>query len=244
MRLLPTTRLLITDLAGLAKEVNDWDAELAGAAGQHADIWRQIFDAAADQGGLPRPAATWCPAHLEFEEFVQCADLDPMDYLGNAWADWFAKVGALEHKLPDALADLFRVRLADAREEAAVLAWHQAALGALAEDARALVQRVHRPAAPVAPAVLGHRHQLQRGPAGWRCTECLATATTEAARRRLESSSCEPSALQGMMARVHARLAASSSSSASVAAAAAPLPSAREDAIAIAMRAADRVLGP
>ncbi|CAK0905739.1 unnamed protein product [Prorocentrum cordatum] len=208
------TRLLITDLAGLAKEVNDWDAELAGAAGQYADIWRQIFDAAADQGGLPRPAATWCPAHLEFEEFVQCADLDPMDYLGNAWADWFAKVGALERKLPDALADLFRARLADAHEEAAVLAWHQAALGALAEDARALVQRVHRPAAPVAPAVLGHRHQLQRGPAGWRCTECLATATTEAARRRRLDSSCEPSALQGMM-----------------------------DAIAIAMRAADRVLG-
>ena len=72
--------------------------------------------------GQPRPSASWCPAHLTFDAYANDDQLDVMDFLGNAWADWFAKVGALEHKLPDALADLFKVKLADAREEASVMA--------------------------------------------------------------------------------------------------------------------------
>ena len=82
--------------------------------------------------------------------------------------------------------------------------------------------------------LVGSRHDLERLGGTVRCRRCGATAATDASRARLASSTCVPTRLQEMMARARAHLPCSSS--------AAPLPSAREEAIRVALRAADRFL--
>ena len=241
---MPYVTHVITDLASLAAEIDGWREDLASSRGQYADIWRKVFHIAEQQ---PRPGVTWCPAHKDAHHYLFSSGRhDVNDSCGNAWADFFAKIGAQGHVLPSALHDLCRIKMSDAKEEARLFAWLMAAIGTTMDDTRGLVPKRMRPSAPTAPVQLvQQRHQLVRKHASWQCAFCLASASSEAAWRRVERTECAPSALQKLMARARARLPYStSSSSSSAAAAAAPLPTARADAIAIALRAADRVLGP
>ena len=145
----------------------------------------------------------------------------------------------MQHKLPATLIDLFKTRMRDAKSEAKLLAWMMAAVGSLSDEYKELVPVLRRvPAARCQVQLVEGRHEVVRDGAGWICTRCTARASSEAALVRLERTSCAPTALQRLMARARQNLPYSASS------ASASLPSSSSEAIAVALRAADRVLGP
>eukprot|EP00959_Pyramimonas_sp_CCMP1952_P408178 8554595-Pyramimonas_sp.AAC.1 len=50
--------------------------------------------------------------------------------MGNRWADYFAKRGALEHAQPDTVVKYFEVRLQDAKMQAEFFSWAAAKMAA------------------------------------------------------------------------------------------------------------------
>eukprot|EP00959_Pyramimonas_sp_CCMP1952_P186995 3910405-Pyramimonas_sp.AAC.1 len=89
LRHMPYVTHVITDLASLASEIDEWREDLASSRGQYADIWREVFHIAEQQ---PRPGVTWCPAHKDAHHYLFSGGRhDVNDFYGNAWADFFAK---------------------------------------------------------------------------------------------------------------------------------------------------------
>ncbi|CAK0899716.1 unnamed protein product [Prorocentrum cordatum] len=88
----PYLRFVVTDLAALAREVDAWDYSQAASGSEYADIWRSIFelkDGRSDDGRV-RPAACWCPAHLDLGKFVAQLGSCAGDFYGNQWALTFS----------------------------------------------------------------------------------------------------------------------------------------------------------
>ena len=83
---------IVTDLLGLVREAERWDPRLAMAEGKHATIWRAMRNAVERQGGA-RPTFRWTPAHLKYPEAMS-RNIRYDDWVGNGWADAFAKWGA------------------------------------------------------------------------------------------------------------------------------------------------------
>eukprot|EP00959_Pyramimonas_sp_CCMP1952_P259206 5419189-Pyramimonas_sp.AAC.1 len=61
---------------------------------RYAAIWRSVFELAQRRPVQdPPPHFVWTPAHLSLEEVLE-RELDPMTWIGNAWADLFAKLAS------------------------------------------------------------------------------------------------------------------------------------------------------
>eukprot|EP00959_Pyramimonas_sp_CCMP1952_P081775 1708142-Pyramimonas_sp.AAC.1 len=72
LRHLPRVNLLVSDLLGLVQEADSWSPEHVDAQAAYADTWRSIL--ARYPGGKGRPSFLWCPAHLTYDEYVDCAE--------------------------------------------------------------------------------------------------------------------------------------------------------------------------
>ena len=90
IRAAPKVETIVTDLKGLAMEAESWNKQMAKASGKHATIWRSIFWEVEEQGREP-PAFRWTPAHLTMKE-AMARGVRVTDWLGNQWADHFAKL--------------------------------------------------------------------------------------------------------------------------------------------------------
>eukprot|EP00959_Pyramimonas_sp_CCMP1952_P333058 6974241-Pyramimonas_sp.AAC.1 len=107
-----------TDLLALRGEGNSWDIDLDSAKGTHATIRRQIKSAA----GARRPNFVWVPSHKSLEEYAQMC-IPPLFFLGNAWADWFARAGAAEHKVSQVYEDFYMMEYRQHQKVAQYMAW-------------------------------------------------------------------------------------------------------------------------
>ena len=114
-------KTIVTDLMGLATEAGTWNEQLAKASGKHATIWRSIFWDVVRHHRDP-PAFRWTPAHLTMKEALD-RDLRITDWLGNQWADVFAKLGASQIKVEDHVVKETKARLADAIDRAKYVAY-------------------------------------------------------------------------------------------------------------------------
>ena len=76
------------------REGQAWDAGLESGRSRNASIWRKIFRVSERSGG--RPAFLSTPGHRTLEELVeaQAAPHELWLFMGNAWTDFFAKLGA------------------------------------------------------------------------------------------------------------------------------------------------------
>ena len=103
------------------EEGNSWDDVHAGAKGTHATLWRAIFNAQRKRSQTP-PNFVWVPSHLRVEEAVQ-QGICPIDWAGNQWADFFAKEGARQVRLPGGRLIELQRQTDEAVSRAKYLAW-------------------------------------------------------------------------------------------------------------------------
>eukprot|EP00959_Pyramimonas_sp_CCMP1952_P133338 2788023-Pyramimonas_sp.AAC.1 len=103
---MPSVQCVISDLLEFVQEGKLWgQAETEGltdASRACSAVWRQLVALKRTQ-----PAFAWVPSHRTGDEVLFPAPEDPLPppYLwvvGNSWADFFAKLGALSVKLPEA----------------------------------------------------------------------------------------------------------------------------------------------
>ena len=121
LRAAPQVQVVVSDLLGLVQEATSWRESLAGAAGKHATIWRAIFD----QVKLNERASLqmrWTPAHLSYQGMVD-NQIPIVDWLGNKWADLFAKMGARSIMVDHDTVLQTKAKLAEAIARAKYVYW-------------------------------------------------------------------------------------------------------------------------
>ncbi|CAK0902296.1 unnamed protein product, partial [Prorocentrum cordatum] len=111
VRASPSVELIATDLQGFAMEGDSWRPELAGPTGRHAKLRRNLRNAVGDK---TPPRFRRLPAHEAVEAVLDDSSLDPMHWVGNRWADWFAKLGVQDSLLPAGFARALEVRMHEA----------------------------------------------------------------------------------------------------------------------------------
>ena len=160
LRHLPSVTLVVYDLLGLVQEAESWSHELADAQAAYADIWRSIL--AMYPGGEGRPAFIWCPAHHTDETYLENASGKnvPWEFvMGNRWADFFAKRGALVHAQPETVVKHFEARLADCRMQSRFFSWAAAKMAAR-DQLSERPERLLRTPNEVVPALGLTEHQM------------------------------------------------------------------------------------
>ena len=63
---------------------------------------------------LRSPSFSWVPAHQSLEEALQLG-IPVRWWVGNLWADWFAKLDAHQHAVPNGFCDSLTAELKGAR---------------------------------------------------------------------------------------------------------------------------------
>ena len=131
-----------------------------------------------------------------------------MDFIGNSWADMFAKWGAQSHAVADVLVDFHKSKLVDAKAAAKVFSWM---VQVVAQKAAELVPRdgESKPPAPRdrAPelALTSHELWVCARTGEHRCVHCNHFARTPYSLRALRASLCSPTpAKQGAAERFFA----------------------------------------
>ncbi|CAK0847438.1 unnamed protein product, partial [Prorocentrum cordatum] len=64
----------------------------------------------------------WIPAHRSIEDYIE-RDLSPAHYLGNMWADWFARRGADSHAPPKVYEEIYKAEIVFAKKVASYIGW-------------------------------------------------------------------------------------------------------------------------
>ena len=93
----PNHEEFVSDLLSLVKEGLSWRPELACGRAKHARAWRDIFGATAARSARGPPIFRWTPAHRELDSLIGEDACELQDFIGNSWADYFAKLGAMSH---------------------------------------------------------------------------------------------------------------------------------------------------
>ena len=114
-------QLVVSGLLGLVREAEGWDDELASARGKHAAIWRDILQTVEQQGRHP-PKLRRVPAHLTFQQMVD-KNISMGDWIGNQWADAFAKWGASQIEVPSSVVAATKAKMQEAVVSAKYVAW-------------------------------------------------------------------------------------------------------------------------
>ena len=198
----------VTDLEGLVKEGAEWGPHLASSRSKHARVWRDILTAARERSLEDAPTFRWTPAHRSATELMEAEPREICDWIGNAWADYFARLGAIQHTVARTLS----------KSIVAAMKQHRLVLQFLSQACLRVIcyQRYGRDAVPakplrqqMGPVVFGRPddhdlwHCEQTGQ--YRCRTCNATASTQASLASLRSGSlrrCAPTAVTRAMAKV------------------------------------------
>ena len=238
LRVGPVDAHIVSDHLSAVREGSSWDRDLASSGARHANVWRMIFGLYGD--GDPAPTFEWTPAHREWDDVVSAGSpTDIMNFLGNAWADFFARLGSESHAVADTVVKCQAAMIKRTQLTFDFLARFSQAIAALAQElpppspeaARATPRKQSNDHLALTEHTLFHFPAL----AEWRCSVCNLYAKTPASLAQLRTGSrrvCGPSTFQRWKAkavfadREEERFPVSSA------------------AVAVAMEAAEEVLGP
>ena len=230
----PKHESIVSDLQSAVREGNAWDPEQALGTAKHATIWRSIFQLGLDS----RPQFEWCPAHRSLDDVLAVGGC-VKTWAGNLWADFFAKLGAQSHAFSDGFAQAISGELSLHTSTLRFIAWGAQKL--LADGHWTVLDPLCQPRllstpSPTPVALTCHDIWRSSKTEAWRCRKCGRTASNLTSLRALlthgSSRICAPSDLQQ-----HACDAWFSGPEGSLFA---PW---REEAVRVAMGAADRFLG-
>ena len=191
VQLFPGTMLIVSDLHSFVQEGRGWNPRLASSRGTYPGVWRSLFHAAEEKGV---PDFAWVPSHLTIDGALE-KRISVLDVQGNAWADYFARLGALSHALPEKYVDGFDLQVGAVQSHARFLGL---AVARIAELGLWSQERGERPpSGPRAALLNSSQHQFVRFPdtGEVRCKECNRSACTELTLRTLRNRShglCEP----------------------------------------------------
>ena len=100
----PQMRTLCSDHLSFVRESAQQHPELCSARGKFADIWRRISRLASQPSRCP-VSFVWVKAHRQLEDVLDASQEELFDFLGNSWADFFARIGAMEHQVAQVAVD-------------------------------------------------------------------------------------------------------------------------------------------
>ena len=95
----PLVECIVSDHLSFVYEGLRWSPADAEARGRHARIWRDIRQAVDQRPTGAPPDFRWVPSHLSAEEAME-RGVPLIDWVGNAWADWFAALAVERIRLP------------------------------------------------------------------------------------------------------------------------------------------------
>ncbi|CAK0840937.1 unnamed protein product, partial [Prorocentrum cordatum] len=101
---------LVSDHLSFVTEGLRWSARDASSRGTHARLWRRLRSAIAWRADAAAPDFRWAPSHLTAEEALH-RGVPLIDWIGNAWADWFASAAMWQVRLAPGLARNLELRL-------------------------------------------------------------------------------------------------------------------------------------
>ena len=94
LRVGPADVHVVSDHWSAVQEGQSWDPSLASGTSKSAGLWRRVFQ----MRKASRPTFSWTPAHRDWSDVYCNGDPgDIQDFLGNLWADFFARLGADTH---------------------------------------------------------------------------------------------------------------------------------------------------
>ena len=195
----PILDLYISDLLSLVQEGLSWDPELARGMKKYAGIWRSIFaQVAQHRSSSEPPVFVWTPTHLTAEEALE-RGCDLVAWVGNAWADYFAKLASS------------RAMIANVTKEAleGEIKYHKATLDYISWAAARMIRTgewTDTPPPPSAPrmspssrlSLHGHNFYVSDSTDEVRCIACFVGARTRSTLLHLctgPSRFCKPTAL-------------------------------------------------
>ena len=185
---------VLSDHMAFVQEVYEWHGRHTRPRAPHAVVWRQIV-ATVERRGVPMPTAEWVRAHRELEDAV-LADGTAFRYVGNFWADVFAKMGSGSIMVSEVHARACETQLRDAREAMRYVAWAAERAVRLSVGGSTAVPQQVAQAAPVStkvPELSIVAHDLVQLTNGvLKCVVCYRYATTTASLKTLCCSPCEP----------------------------------------------------
>ena len=106
---------------GLVEEGQAWSEDHAKAKDKYATIWKQCLEAQARREQPPL-RFTWAPAHRSLEQVLE-QGLRVDHWIGNQWADFFAKAGAQQHRVEARRVEHFTDYVARMLARARFMAW-------------------------------------------------------------------------------------------------------------------------
>ena len=201
----------VTDLLSLVDEGRRWSADLCAGRARHARVWRDIFGAARRRTISAPPSFRWTPAHRDASLLLDSDALEVRDWIGNAWADFFARLGATQHTVAKALAESVSEALKQHRQVLEFISY--ACLRVVRFKRYGVDAEVPRPLwQHSAPVVFGRvdDHQLYYCAElqQHRCRRCNASASTRASLHTIRSGSlrrCSPTTVEQAMAAAYFR---------------------------------------
>ena len=194
----------VADLFSLVEEGKEWHARHASAKGKHAAIWQKVFEAQ-EQREEQVPQFRWTPAHKTMED-VLAGRLPLADWIGNQWADHFAKEGARFHRVAASHVQECSNYVERMRNRAKFMAWTLAKISASkrwdeVDTSGAKVKMPKNEDNVKQHDVIFEEHAYVWLPAGGvRCIRCNRTARTAATKRQLQARPCVATPLSQLRA--------------------------------------------
>ena len=170
----------------------------------------RYFLAAEERGtSLPPPKFKWTPAHRDIDVVinVECSMSSIEEWLGNAWADYFAKLGAMHHAVAKVTTESAKEALKEHRKVLRYISWGVQQVVASEKYGRDAVPGPRPPEmrAPV-PVQRANDHVLVRNArtGELKCKICGVSARTQASLDNIRvggSRRCEPSSMTQALTR-------------------------------------------
>ena len=186
---------IVSDHLSLVKTGRQLSSLCELGASRQASIWRQIRH---DLGQSESPNFRWTSAHRSLDDVLPLGAAEVFDFVGNEWADYFAKLGSQSHAVPQVLVDVHKSRLQVARKDGEAFAWMVQAAARKAEQLQpaADIPKTFKAAPAPALSITSHSLQFCEEIAEWRCSVCNRFSKTALSYRFLRNSECAPTALQ------------------------------------------------
>ena len=188
---------IVSDHLSAVKTGSAWGPHNESARSRHASVWRSMHVASGSSD--EHPTFQWVPAHRSAEDVLADWSADFLDFVGNEWADHFAKKGARSHMVAQVLQDVHRQRLVEAQKDAQVFSWMARTVARRADElqprAGAPAPRRAPPPAPIV-ALETHEFMVCDRLSEHRCRVCNHWARTPASLKALRARPCAPSPLQ------------------------------------------------
>ena len=114
-------KALVVDPRSLHDEGRDWSERHEGPKARHAALWRSIRAVHSTKSSTP-PTFRWVPSHMGVHDLAN-KGINAMDWQGNRWADFFAKEGARQVRMPGSELRDLQMHIDEAMSRAKYLGW-------------------------------------------------------------------------------------------------------------------------